>query len=106
MPYSVSQKETSHVLGHEMVHVFQYRLVKQDDSLMINNIMNVPLWMIEGMAEYLSVGKVDAHTAMWMRDAVQQDDVPSFKDMTRKMGEYFPYRYGHAAWSFITGVWG
>ncbi len=106
MPYLESNRETSHVLGHEMVHVFQYRLVKMHDSLMLNDIRNVPLWMIEGMAEYLSVGKVDAHSGMWMRDAVQQDDIPSLKDMTRKMNEYFPYRYGHAFWCYMTGVWG
>ena len=29
----------------------------------------LPLWLIEGMAEYLSVGPQDTHTAMWMRDA-------------------------------------
>ncbi len=62
--------------------------------------------MIEGMAEYLSIGVRDNQTAMWMRDAVMQDDVPSIKDMTRKQYEYFPYRYGHAFWAFFTGTWG
>ncbi|PLX11766.1 MAG: tolB protein precursor, partial [Marinilabiliales bacterium] len=106
IPVMVSNKETDHVLGHEMVHVFQYNLVRENDSLSFQSLMNTPLWMIEGMAEFLSIGSSDNRTAMWMRDAVITDDIPSIKDMTRKQGQYFPYRYGHAFWAYITGVWG
>ncbi len=106
IPYLESGKETSHVLGHEMVHVFQYNIVKFDDSLMLSSIMNVPLWMVEGLAEYLSIGGEDSHTALWMRDAVMNNDIPSFDDLTRDMGEYFPYRYGHAVWAFIVSKYG
>lgn len=106
MPYLQTNRETSHVLGHEMVHVFQYNLVKNDDSLMLSSIMNVPLWMIEGLSEYLSIGREDYFTSMWMRDAVADNDVPSLQDMTMKMNEYFPYRYGHAFWAFVGGLWG
>jgi len=106
IPVMVSNKETDHVLGHEMVHVFQYNLVRENDSLSFQSLMNTPLWMIEGMAEFLSIGSSDNRTAMWMRDAVINDDIPTLKDMTRKPGEYFPYRYGHAFWSFVSGIWG
>lgn len=106
IPVMVSNKETDHVLGHEMVHVFQYNLVKESDSLSFQSLMNTPLWMIEGMAEFLSIGSSDNRTSMWMRDAVIHDDIPSIKEMTRKPGEYFPYRYGHAFWAYVTGVWG
>ncbi|MBU8891989.1 MAG: hypothetical protein KOO66_04375 [Bacteroidales bacterium] len=106
IPVMVSNKETDHVLGHEMVHVFQYNLVRENDSLSFSSLMNTPLWMIEGMAEFLSIGSSDNRTSMWMRDAVINDDIPTIKDMTRKMGEYFPYRYGHAFWAYTTGVWG
>ena len=106
IPFMVSNRETDHVLGHEMVHVFQYNLVKENDSLGMESLQNIPLWMIEGMAEYLSIGPVDNKTAMWMRDAVMNDDIPTMEDMTRRPNEYFPYRYGHAFWSFVTGIWG
>jgi hypothetical protein len=56
--------------------------------------------MVEGMAEYLSIGSVDANTAMWMRDAIINDDFPTLKEMTTGY-EYFPYRYGHAFWAFV-----
>lgn len=104
MPIAMSNQQTNHVLGHEMVHAFQYHLMTEGDSTSLRNIQKIPLWMVEGLAEYMSIGRVDAHTAMWMRDAVLNDDVPSIKDLSS--GRYFPYRYGQAFWAFITGIYG
>jgi len=104
MPIAMSNQQTNHVLGHEMVHAFQYHLMSEGDSTSLKNLANIPLWMVEGLAEYMSIGRVDAHTAMWMRDAVLNDDVPSIKDLSS--GKYFPYRYGQAFWAFITGIYG
>ena len=106
MPFMGSNRETDHVLGHEMVHVFQYNLIHKNDSLGFESLRNLPLWMVEGLAEYMSIGPSDNKTAMWMRDAVLQDDIPTIKQMSRNPNKYFPYRYGHAFWAFITGVWG
>ncbi len=106
MPMMELNSQTHHVLGHELVHVFQYRMLKNpEDSLTLNNIQNLPLWMVEGLAEYLSTGPVDPHTAMWMRDALRANDFPTLKDMTRSY-KYFPYRYGQAFWSYIVGTYG
>ncbi len=104
MPIAMSNQQTNHVLGHEMVHAFQYHLMTEGDSTSLKSIQKIPLWMVEGLAEYMSIGRVDAHTAMWMRDAVLNDDVPSIKDLNS--GKYFPYRYGQAFWAFITGIYG
>ncbi len=100
MPLQEINAQTRHVLGHELVHAFQYHSLIEGDSTQLENIGNLPLWMIEGMAEYLSLGKVDANTAMWMRDAVLNKDIPTLKDLTTN-SKYFPYRYGQAFWSFI-----
>lgn len=106
IPMLMTENQSNHVLGHELVHVFQYRLFKNDSSLGFQQMENVPLWMIEGMAEYLSTGRSDAHTAMWLRDAVAHDDIPTLRDLSRKPEEYFPYRYGEALWAYIAGTWG
>ncbi|RZK42289.1 MAG: tolB protein precursor [Pedobacter sp.] len=105
MPVLDLNSQTRHVLGHELVHAFQYHLLLEKDSIGLENIGNTPLWMIEGMAEYLSVGKKDAFTSMWMRDALLNRDIPSLKDLTNS-GRYFPYRYGQAFWTFIGSVYG
>jgi len=105
MPQMETWAQTDHVLGHELVHAFQYNMLKEADSLTLQNIRNLPLWMVEGMAEYLSIGRVDAHTAMWMRDAVMHQDIPTIKDLNTNP-KYFPYRYGQAFWAFIGSYYG
>lgn len=105
MPLAMSNQQTHHVLGHEMVHAFQYNMIIRGDSTSLQNLGNLPLWMVEGLAEYMSIGRVDPHTAMWMRDAVINDDIPSLKDLNN-YGKYFPYRYGQVFWSFLTGLMG
>ncbi|MEL7119983.1 MAG: hypothetical protein AAFO07_11100, partial [Bacteroidota bacterium] len=105
MPIAMSNQQTFHVLGHELVHAFQYNIVINGDSTSLRNIANLPLWMVEGLAEYMSIGSVDAHTSMWMRTAVLNDDVPSLKDLNNP-AKYFPYRYGQAFWVFLTGLKG
>lgn len=103
LPMTGYYAETDHVLGHEGVHVFQYDIANKAEKSM--NFQRMPLWFVEGMAEYLSVGPEDAHTAMWLRDALQRNDLPTIDDLTNS-GKYFPYRYGEALWAFIGGTWG
>lgn len=105
MPMTGSYRETDHVLGHELVHSFQYDIaLSKTDSLRFA-FQLVPLWLTEGMAEYFSVGRLDAHTAMWMRDAALRDDLPTIEKITRDMS-YFPYRYGQAYLAYIGGKYG
>ncbi len=107
MPIAQINHQTRHVLGHELVHAFQYRvLIEGGDSTRLENIANIPLWMVEGMAEYFSIGKKDAFTAMWMRDAYLNNDLPSLRDMTENMNRYFPYRFGQAFWSYVGSTYG
>ena len=104
MPLRPSYGQTKHVLGHELVHAFQYTYVKNHAGLSFQHLANVPLWMVEGMAEYLSLGRHDSHTAMWMRDAVLGDFFPRYKDMYKP--KYFPYRYGQNFWAFFGATFG
>ncbi|WP_369414077.1 peptidase MA family metallohydrolase [Desertivirga xinjiangensis] len=105
MPIQQLNHQTRHVLGHELVHAFQYHSLIEGDSTNLENIGNLPLWMVEGMAEYLSVGKVDAFTSMWMRDAYLNKDIPTLRDLTTS-SRYFPYRYGQAFWTYIGSTYG
>ena len=105
MPFTGVYAENDHVLGHEMVHVFQYDIAENPVNGGYAGLNQLPLWLIEGMAEYLSVGREDPHTAMWMRDAALRNDLPSIKKLTTDP-RYFPYRYGQALWAYIGGKWG
>jgi hypothetical protein len=107
LPFAGGLAETDHVLGHEIVHAFQYDMASQSD---INGrptgpgLQALPLWFIEGMAEYLSLGPVDSNTAMWVRDAASRDAMPTIDRLDDP--DFFPYRYGHAFWAYVAGRWG
>lgn len=104
MPFAMSNQQTNHVLGHELVHAYQYNMIINGDSTSLRNLNNLPLWMVEGMAEYLSIGSIDPNTAMWMRDAVLSDKVPTIRELSNP--KFFPYRYGQTFWVFLTGLYG
>jgi Tol biopolymer transport system component len=108
LPYGASLFETDHVIGHELVHAFQYDIMAQghsDQARGNDSTLRIPLWFIEGMAEYLSIGPVDPNTSMWMRDAVRRKMLPQIKKLDNSY-KYFPYRWGQAVWAYITGRWG
>jgi len=105
MPLTGSYSDTDHVLGHELVHSFQYDIALSRSDTIRFAIHMLPLWFVEGMAEYLSVGREDTHTAMWIRDAVIRDDLPTMDQLARDM-TYFPYRYGQAYIAYIGGKYG
>jgi Tol biopolymer transport system component len=107
LPFAATLSATDHVIGHELVHAFQFDITSLGNSSharMASPLLQFPLWLIEGMAEYLSIGPVDPHTSMWMRDAVKKRELPSIRRL--KDPRFFPYRYGQSLWAFITGKWG
>ena len=99
MPFAPTMAETNRVLGHEIVHAFQFDIARRHGG-----DTGQPLWFIEGMAEYLSRGSLDRESSLWLRDAVLSDRVP------RKQGaaarELSPYLYGHAFWAYLGGRFG
>ena len=108
LPVGASLAETDHVLGHELVHAFQYSMTGQGKISDSNypSALRMPLWFIEGMAEYLSVGPVDPHTAMWLRDAARREKgLPTIRQLDNS-AKYFPYRYGQALWAYIASRYG
>ena len=105
LPLGASPADTDHVIGHELVHAFQFDITTQASSQgNIPGAIRLPLWFIEGMSEYLTIGPVDTNTAMWIRDAVGDEKLPTLKDLEDP--DYFPYRWGQAFWSYVTGRWG
>lgn len=101
--------DTDHVIGHELVHAFQFDITAGPNAAPgENGAERLPLWFIEGMAEYLSLGPVDPNTAMWLRDAAREPDdkskLPSIDELDNP--KYFPYRWGQAFWAYVGGKYG
>ncbi len=107
MPFAGPLKETDHVLGHELVHAFQYDLSGRSGRSNGNpnylSLERLPLWFVEGMAEYLTIGPNDPFTSMWIREAALEE-LPEISDLTNP--QFFPYRYGMALLSYIGAKWG
>jgi Tol biopolymer transport system component len=107
LPFAGPLGETDHVLGHELVHAFQFSITGQgrnDAALLVPSAVRLPLWFIEGMAEFLTLGPVDPQTAMWMRESARDKDLPFVSELWNP--RYFPYRYGQSLWAYIAGRWG
>jgi len=107
LPFTGSYAELEHVLQHEMVHQFQFDVYSRGrpgGGVQTLISVNPPLWFMEGMAEYLSLGPLNPETTMWLRDASLEGHLPTIEEL--EYGDIFPYRYGHAIWAYIGEKWG
>jgi WD40 repeat protein len=108
LPTGGTLADLDHVIGHELTHAFQYDISGAAGSARGNPAADaMPLWFVEGMAEYLSLGPVAPLTAMWMRGATQdtaRDSLPTFRQLEDP--RYFPYRYGQALLAYVGGTYG
>jgi WD40 repeat protein len=106
LPLTGDYAENDHVLGHEIVHVFQYDIAANAaQNRRRFNLEALPLWLVEGMAEYFSKGRIDPLTSMWIRDATIHNRMPDLRDLSRDP-RYFPYRYGQALMAYIGARFG
>jgi Tol biopolymer transport system component len=106
LPFTGSYAEFEHVLTHELVHAFQIDVITRSALAGVNPFaFQPPLWFMEGMAEYLSIGRVDPHTHAWVRDAVVSGYLRSVEEMNRR-DDYLSYRFGQSLWAYIGAKWG
>ncbi|HEX8273529.1 MAG TPA: hypothetical protein VF615_12910 [Longimicrobiaceae bacterium] len=110
MPLADTYEQTDEVVGHELVHAFQYDISgigrsASGPGARAAGLAGAPLWFVEGMAAYLSRGPVDPLTAMWLRDAALSGTIPSIEQLTRDP-RVFPYRWGQALWAYVGGRYG
>ena len=106
LPFLGPLAETDHVIGHELVHAFQFDMTGEGGGRLMSGVpgaARMPLWFVEGIAEYISVGHIDSETAMWMRAFVERD-VPIGEIGTSRA--LHPYQHGQALMAYIAGRWG
>ncbi len=109
LPLTGDFRSFEHVLTHEMVHQMQYDVFSRGRAganLQALQAVNPPLWFMEGMAEYLSLGTDHKFTDMWLRDAAMNGDIPSIEQMTIYPDRFFPYRFGESLMRYIGERWG
>jgi hypothetical protein len=88
---------------HELTHVFQFDIIPT--SLIRSNM---PLWVMEGMSDYMT-GIWRPIDLMTVRDAAVADIVPKMTELN-EYGQFnnmrMIYNLGHAAFEFIESRWG
>jgi Tol biopolymer transport system component len=99
MPFAPTLAETDRVLGHELVHAFQFDIARH-----YGRDTGQPLWFIEGMAEYLSRGSLEPDSSLWLRDAVLSGRLPDGVGAAAR--DLSPYLFGHAFWSYLGSRFG
>ncbi len=113
LPYFGNHELFREVSTHELVHQFQIQklLDLAGAEEMSSPIESLPLWFIEGMAEYYSKGGLDPEADLYLRDLVWNPDperhyeiIPFQEDRYRG---YIPtYKLGQARITFIAEVYG
>jgi hypothetical protein len=88
---------------HELTHQFQFDIIPTG---LIRR--NMPLWVFEGMSDYMT-GVWQPSDIMTVRDAAVSDIVPKMSEMQDYGGFSNPrliYNLGHAAFEFMEAKWG
>ena len=91
------------LIVHELTHQFQFDIIPTG---LIRR--NMPLWVFEGMSDYMT-GYWRPLDMMTVRDAAVSDIVPKMSEMEDYGGFSNPrliYNLGHAAFEFIESKWG
>ncbi|MGH1362491.1 MAG: LpqB family beta-propeller domain-containing protein [Calditrichia bacterium] len=101
LPITGSYREFNHVLVHELVHAFQFDIMALK---LTSTRSNVPLWVVEGMAEYLS-NNMDNITRMWVRDGLERDKLLTVKQLNGTF-DIRVYRLGQSFWHYIGETYG
>jgi len=104
LPFTSSFREFEHTAIHELAHVFTFHIVYNqmlDNVFTRNYLFPMPLWVAEGLAEYLSVGW-DPDSDMFIRDAVIHDYLMPFN----QIGGFYVYKEGQSVFNYIADTYG
>lgn len=114
LPYFGDHRLFQHISSHEMVHQFQIQKTRDivDEAGLSGDPMDrMPLWFIEGMAEYYALGGLDAEAEMLTRDLLLNPDpgqgyvmLDFFED--RPFSQLWTYKVGQARVAFLEDHYG
>lgn len=103
-----SYERFRHLLAHELTHPFQFSMTRGPgfaSLLPTSGIYAIPLWFVEGMAEFFSL-KWDAESDMIIRDAMYWNKLYSIDKLYLIEGSYLMYKEGQSILRFIANRYG
>lgn len=108
VPFEGDHEKFRHVIHHELTHaMFLNMLFGQGFGAVVSGISQsrIPLWFIEGLAEYESREGLDPETEMFLRDAVVNDLLPDI-DHFGEYGYLGVYKCGQSVLYWIAWRYG
>lgn len=106
IPANGSIYKFKRVIRHELIHVFtqskHYRILKNHKK---TNFPDLPLWFIEGLAEYWSLGW-NTETEVIIRDAVLNGYLVPLEKIYQIYGTFLMYKEGQAILKYIADKYG
>lgn len=106
IPFEGSLFRFSHVIRHELVHVFMHSKINR---VLLDHRQSQdrtpPLWFTEGLAEFWST-EWDTQAEMVMRDAVLNNYVVPLNDMERIYGTFLMYKEGQKILEYVAERYG
>src|SRR5262245_46691167 len=104
LPFAGSYEELRHVVVHELTHAFMFDMLYNGglpSFITRQNIVYVPLWFAEGLAEWNSLGW-EPNADMFMREGTIAGYLPPLP----YGGNYLIYKEGQAAMKFMSERYG
>jgi len=103
IPFEGSYSQLRHVLHHELVHAVMNDMLYGGSiqSLISGQVVQVPTWFAEGLAEYFSLGW-DTRADMILRDATMNGYLPPIEYLSY----YMAYQGGQSVFRYIAQKYG
>ena len=114
LPYFGDHERFAEVSRHELSHQFTIQKVgakAKEANAWGDPVMAMPLWFVEGLAEYIARGELDDESRMLLRDLAANPDLyrgyglPSFFDDYPPDG-LWTYKVGQARCAFLDATYG
>jgi len=108
LPYQGSWEDYRHTIHHELTHALTLYMFYGSGVMSIIEGLSrtrVPLWFIEGIAEYESLFGMDTESEMYIRDLVVNSRLPEL-DALDYYGFVGVYKCGQSVWQFIEETYG
>lgn len=107
VPFNGSYRDFYHVIGHELTHIFEFRMFYRSSLAALLGAVNefqVPLWIMEGFAEFQS-GWVTVKSEIFMRDLVLNGRLIPLVELNDNYG-YLAYREGESFFHYMAERYG
>jgi Tol biopolymer transport system component len=105
LPFTGNYEDFRHVIHHELTHAVNMRMFYGTgfQSILLGvTTSNIPLWFIEGLAEYESRHGWDVEADMFMRDATISGYLPPMDELYG----YLAYKGGQSVFYYVDRKYG